>query len=401
MMDSLESFLRRSPITPAQRADLWDAYEGTQDEDALAETLKPLKIPNVVKARLWDLKAAKGPTTEPPDPDKGTLNEEPRTPAIGEDPRMALDSVLNEAQSRDAAGNIATGLSVMAPMAASGTLAKVLSSPYTWGAVAGGKELLRSGDPLRVGAAAAEGYGGAKLLGFGAGKVLGALRGRAGAVASEAEAVGAKLAPEEMERLLIRATDPTAPPQVIKAARSALVKAGWTPEAGMMATPIAEEAAPVAAKVAETAAPAVRKLAPIPEKGNVKPATIFTRPAGAPPTRSEAARTLQSSGARSLAEKQAELAKAAGMDVGEAFGTAAPKAAPAAEQAAESALETRLRASVLMKKNPGALAVEIAKRVHGMSTAKPEKIVDAIEELYGLPRANVKQMVEMVLREAR
>lgn len=420
MSDPVAEMLRRSPIMPSQRADLWDAYEAAGDEDALAAALGPMKVPNVVKARLWDLKYSKATETpDPVDPDKGTLNEEPRTPAIGEDPRIAPDSVYNEAQTRKIASDTAEGLAMMGSMAAGGPVARVLASPYTWGAVAGGKELLHSGDVSRAGAAASFGYianqGAAKVLGLVGKQISKALAARlehqvtraamaeAPAVAkaaTEAVAPVAKATEAEIEALLVRATDATAPSQVRLAARSALQKAGWTPDAGMMATPIVEEAAPVAASVAETAAPAVRKFAPIPEKGNVKMATVYMRPAGAPPTRSEAARTLQSSGSRSLAEKQAELAKSAGMDVGEAFGTAAPKAPAAqAEQAAESALETRLRASVMMKKDPMALANEIAGRVQEMSKAKPEQIVNTIEEMYGLPRANVKQMVEMVLRE--
>jgi hypothetical protein len=103
-----------------------------------------------------------------------------------------------------------------------------------------------------------------------------------------------------------------------------------------------------------------------------------------------------------LKAKQLEAAKAAGMDLGEAFGG---KPAPIAEQAAESALETRLRASVMLHKDKPALAAEIGSRVlemraAGGRAATAEKISQAIEEQYGLPPTNVRQMVQMILREA-
>lgn len=67
MADPLEAMLRRSPLTNSQRADIWDAYHSAGDQDALAAALKPLKIPNEVKAGLWDMKAttAKAPVHFP------------------------------------------------------------------------------------------------------------------------------------------------------------------------------------------------------------------------------------------------------------------------------------------------------------------------------------------------
>lgn len=58
MADQLEALLRRSPLTQSQRADVWDAYESTQDSDALAAKLTGLNVPKQVKASLWDLKEA-------------------------------------------------------------------------------------------------------------------------------------------------------------------------------------------------------------------------------------------------------------------------------------------------------------------------------------------------------
>jgi hypothetical protein len=59
--DSLEFLLRRSPLTQSQRADVWDAYEGAQDADALAAKLSGMNVPKQVKASLWDLKEASAP----------------------------------------------------------------------------------------------------------------------------------------------------------------------------------------------------------------------------------------------------------------------------------------------------------------------------------------------------
>jgi hypothetical protein len=58
MSETLESVLKMSPLTKAQRADLWDAYEEAADADALASKLATFQVPKEVKAKLWDLKAA-------------------------------------------------------------------------------------------------------------------------------------------------------------------------------------------------------------------------------------------------------------------------------------------------------------------------------------------------------
>jgi hypothetical protein len=47
---------------------LWDAYQKAATPDDLAAALKPLKLPNPLKADLWDLKAAPGATSPPPRP---------------------------------------------------------------------------------------------------------------------------------------------------------------------------------------------------------------------------------------------------------------------------------------------------------------------------------------------
>lgn len=444
---------------------------------------------------------------------------------IGVDPRMDLDAAFNDEETATAASAAAEGLTTYGGAVAGGPIGRALASPYTWGTLSGAKALYETGDPIRaaeVGGAVALGHKGiGKVLKVGGGLISKALAARlehqvaraavaeapaaASAVAEAAPAI-AKATEKEIEALLLRATDSTAPPKVRLAARAALQKAGWTPEAGMVATPIVEEAVPVA-----------RKIAPIPP-GKSRMATVYTRPAGLPPQQSEAARTLRSSGSRVLGAKQAEAARAAGVDIGEAFGTAAPKAeAPAAKavlagrhskvilhedpvvdaeikknlpaiadalekgkgtprgyvetgnhsgdmrpygatdtgvkaalglddmpqsrkvianairrdkgndieravasrigpqiedqiareaapaaSAAESALETRLRASVLLKKNPKALAEEIGGRVLELKDVvgpDASAIAQEIEEVYGLPSPHVKRMVEMVLRE--
>src|SRR5262252_5944897 len=56
--DPLADLLRKAPLSDAQRADLWDAYQKAATPDDLAASLKPLKIPNPLKADLWDLKSS-------------------------------------------------------------------------------------------------------------------------------------------------------------------------------------------------------------------------------------------------------------------------------------------------------------------------------------------------------
>lgn len=64
-MADLETVLKQSPLTPKQRADLWDLYQNAPDRDALTAALGGVNIPKEVKAKLWDLKGA-GPETPQP-----------------------------------------------------------------------------------------------------------------------------------------------------------------------------------------------------------------------------------------------------------------------------------------------------------------------------------------------
>ncbi|HXG71334.1 MAG TPA: hypothetical protein VNJ04_12080 [Gemmatimonadaceae bacterium] len=57
----MADLLRRSPVAPALRAQVWDIYEQAPDEDALAERLKSLNMPAQVKAQLWDMKYKSAP----------------------------------------------------------------------------------------------------------------------------------------------------------------------------------------------------------------------------------------------------------------------------------------------------------------------------------------------------
>lgn len=80
MTDPLEAVLRQSPLTNSQRADVWDAYEGSADSDALAERLQALNVPKQVKASLWDLKEQGAPkVTAPPEEAFPTPGETART----------------------------------------------------------------------------------------------------------------------------------------------------------------------------------------------------------------------------------------------------------------------------------------------------------------------------------
>lgn len=73
-IDPVQSLLAKSPLSQAQRADLWDAYHNASDADDLAGKLQALNIPKPVKAGLWDLKSSEAttsttttqPSTEPP-----------------------------------------------------------------------------------------------------------------------------------------------------------------------------------------------------------------------------------------------------------------------------------------------------------------------------------------------
>lgn len=55
--DPVADRLKRAPLTNAQRADVWDAYAAATDADDFAARAMTLKVPDAIKADLWDLKA--------------------------------------------------------------------------------------------------------------------------------------------------------------------------------------------------------------------------------------------------------------------------------------------------------------------------------------------------------
>jgi hypothetical protein len=72
--DPVADLLKRSPTTPSQRAEAWDAFQASTTADDLASKLQALKIPQSVKADLWDLKEGvqRSVTQRPVSPDEPT-----------------------------------------------------------------------------------------------------------------------------------------------------------------------------------------------------------------------------------------------------------------------------------------------------------------------------------------
>lgn len=73
--DPVADRLRKAPVTPAVRAEAWDAFHAATDLDDLTKRLTALQMPDAVKADLWDLKASAAPTQTPP------ASVEPSAPA--------------------------------------------------------------------------------------------------------------------------------------------------------------------------------------------------------------------------------------------------------------------------------------------------------------------------------
>lgn len=104
----LQSLLDKSPLTNTQRADLWDAFEESGDTSALEKRLDTMKVPDEVKANLWDLKASSVPDRTPAIPkgvearktDRGVMltAEEPEGKSVGQhvvDSLAGAASILN------------------------------------------------------------------------------------------------------------------------------------------------------------------------------------------------------------------------------------------------------------------------------------------------------------------
>ena len=68
--DPIADLLRKAPASDAIRAQAWQAFEDSSDEDTLAVRLTSLQLPDTLKAKLWEMKAASKTqvaTTETPD----------------------------------------------------------------------------------------------------------------------------------------------------------------------------------------------------------------------------------------------------------------------------------------------------------------------------------------------
>lgn len=320
-------------------------------------------------------------------PDKGTLNEEPRTPAIGEDPRLAPDAVFNPEQTADVASDTAAGLALMGPLGASGRLARILGNPLTTGVVAGGRTLYKTGDPERAMTAAGAAMGAHYVGSKGLAKILGRIT-----PAVEAEAAGAAptieryVAAEATPIAQEAAAIPASLPPMRDATPGAVAIRAADRRARQAAALAKNAAAPEAQTVAEVVEQAPRKLAPIPPKGQSRLPTVYTKtPTQGPKPLSEAQAALR--------EKQLDAAKAAGVDLTEAFGT---RSEPIVE--AESPLLTRLRASVMMKKDPAGLVNEVMEKATSLSQSgmSRDRVGAAIEKLYGLTPDKLRQMADAV-----
>src|SRR5437763_8268478 len=90
--DPVADLLKKTPTTPSQRADLWDAFQAATSTDDLATRLKPLTVPDSVKADLWDLKAK----AERP-PDFRTTNKPPSPSLWGQANTPLIPHIANAA----------------------------------------------------------------------------------------------------------------------------------------------------------------------------------------------------------------------------------------------------------------------------------------------------------------
>jgi hypothetical protein len=72
--DPVAALLQKAPLTKGQRADLWDVFQQSANEDDLAAKLQTLKLPQAVKADLWDLKHQSAAATPHADATKPAFN---------------------------------------------------------------------------------------------------------------------------------------------------------------------------------------------------------------------------------------------------------------------------------------------------------------------------------------
>lgn len=138
--DPVADLLRKAPLSDAQRATLWDAYQGAATPDDLAAALKPLQIPNPLKADLWDLKAGgRTPTIGSADPlERLPAGEQPRN-LFGQPVALPADVAAQYAAMRDqVAGRAATPAGDVVVQQTQGLAGYGPAIGGTIGAIAGG-----------------------------------------------------------------------------------------------------------------------------------------------------------------------------------------------------------------------------------------------------------------------
>jgi hypothetical protein len=102
--DPVQTLLEKAPMSKAQKAELWDAFQSAADADDLATKIKPLGVPTHIKAGLWDLKASSTPDAP------AVAIAEPK-PAIAENPRTWGDTAVDVAKgAAKGVGNTVFGL---------------------------------------------------------------------------------------------------------------------------------------------------------------------------------------------------------------------------------------------------------------------------------------------------
>lgn len=387
MSPSLEAYLRRKPLNDAQRADLWDAFESAKDHDELATALQAMKVPNDVKADLWDMKAAGGGTAPTPAPEAkppstaekvgnfalGAAKGYGESMAQTMRPLMGVAGLVTPSQVTEALtptdaekpGYYAEGVAESivpakravgaARAAASGLGGKVVRAVVNpvGGAVAGGAvRAAMGGDAVDIAQGAAAGAGLATLV-PGASRSLGArLKHMIGQAAKEE-------------------------PAVVKAAENIVIPEGRV--IGATGQRIAE------AQIARAAELARGAKGVAPAANVVVPATRAGVPGG------EAA-------AEAIIAKAAESAKGTVPQAVKRAPRPARASKPSVSVEEMTPLEGQLKASVLPKAE---MALEVERKVlllrtqQGLSNAQ---VTATLRELYGIPQSYGKQMVEMILK---
>lgn len=118
--DPVADRLRRAPVAPSLRADAWDAFHAATDADDLTRRISALKIPDDVKADLWDLKV--GNTLQTP--------ATPRQPGLATIGEQVESKQHPHARVGDSVANFARGAwNVLNPVAAVKGLVQASNHP--------------------------------------------------------------------------------------------------------------------------------------------------------------------------------------------------------------------------------------------------------------------------------